>query len=148
EKAGSPYRFNTARMSNGQDFLTLRDSNGEFKGTRAFSEPRPGDNGRDAQKPAGDKVPEASDKRTPAPEKNKLEKMHQQVADKLKQIFAQSGDDGVANAVENLNKSLEKANSPYRFNTARMSNGQDFVTLRTAKDHKFVSTVPFSEPRK
>lgn len=141
----SPYVFNIANMSNGQDFLSLRETseNGEkpkFRGTVEISEPRP-------LKPFLD----AGEKFTEELSTAQRKEGHRELASHLRQLHETKGEDAVRDAVEKLNTKLELANSPYKFNTARMSNGQDFLSLRAKLDgfskKIFLGTLEYSDPR-
>ncbi len=154
----SPYRFNTARMSNGQDFLTVRNAQDrEFLSTVAISDERqqPGDRRNEGARPNEAPAPrETAESRDFLATGNRFSseisdpaqrrEAHNQLASQLRRISETSGEQGVRTAVTRLNENLERQGSPYRFNTARMSNGQDFITLRN-RTGNLINTVAFSD---
>ena len=77
---------------------------------------------------------------------------HRELASLMQQLSETKGEQAVKQAVERLNENLAARKSPYVFNTAKMSNGQDFLSLRKVqKDGTpgiLVGTIPFSDKRK
>ncbi len=71
---------------------------------------------------------------------------HAVMAEHLGSIKETIGDGSVKYAVEQLNNNLQKNHSPYRFNITRMSNGQEFLTLRDTRG-KLIGTIPFTNQR-